>query len=391
VMVETLQFMGYYINEATRTKNCPELLAASAESRGMDTRVTDNNDMKALATQVVEHKKRQFSLPIIIKNNFLLLGHTQRLHHLMTPDLRSDCDELLKYSVKITQAMIEIACMREWFFTAQAMIEFRRSLVQGLDLKASQLLQIPHFTEESLKHTSRGKNSISTLTDFISKDPEQRKGLGDMDPNQLADIEAFCSHVSNVEFKAITEVEDETEICVGDVATVVCTLTRKNLQEGEAMGPVHAPLYPEPKFEVSFDFGSLPQNEISRPGKHSLAVHALCDSYSGLDQKVELNFNASTEDEVKREIFVHPEDEELDLQPTLFQQLMGELGGDDESEEEEEQEDKDKKKGKDKDKDKDKPKDKPKLSDGQAKKADDSDEDEKKDGDDSSDSGSDSD
>eukprot|EP00442_Polarella_glacialis_P045253 CAMPEP_0115080842 /NCGR_PEP_ID=MMETSP0227-20121206/18912_1 /TAXON_ID=89957 /ORGANISM="Polarella glacialis, Strain CCMP 1383" /LENGTH=666 /DNA_ID=CAMNT_0002468549 /DNA_START=172 /DNA_END=2172 /DNA_ORIENTATION=+ len=415
VMVETLQFMGYYINEATRTKNCPELLAASAESRGMDTRVTDNNDMKALATQVVEHKKRQFSLPIIIKNNFLLLGHTQRLHHLMTPDLRSDCDELLKYSVKITQAMIEIACMREWFFTAQAMIEFRRSLVQGLDLKASQLLQIPHFTEESLKHTSRGKNSISTLTDFISKDPEQRKGLGDMDPNQLADIEAFCSHVSNVEFKAITEVEDETEICVGDVATVVCTLTRKNLQEGEAMGPVHAPLYPEPKFEEWWIFlveGS-PTNtriiafervrdtervveaklrfQISRPGKHSLAVHALCDSYSGLDQKVELNFNASTEDEVKREIFVHPEDEELDLQPTLFQQLMGELGGDDESEEEEEQEDKDKKKGKDKDKDKDKPKDRPKLSDGQAKKADDSDEDEKKDGDDSSDSGSDSD
>lgn len=51
--------------------------------------------------------------------------------------------------------------------------------------------------------------------------------------------------------------------------------------------------------------------QISRPGKHSLTVHALCDSYVGIDKKVDLNFNVSTEDEVKREVFVHPEDEAL--------------------------------------------------------------------------------
>merc|ERR1719163_904293 len=70
-----------------------------------------------------------------------------------------------------------------------------------------------------------------------------------MKPNQLLDIEAFCSHISEVELKAIVEVEDENEYVVGDVATVTCQLTRKNLREGEAMGPVHAPLFPEPKFE----------------------------------------------------------------------------------------------------------------------------------------------
>merc|ERR1712187_978248 len=67
---------------------------------------------------------------------------------------------------------------------------------------------------------------------------------------------------------------------------------------------------------------------------------ALCDSYVGLDQKVDLTFNALTEDKVKREIFVHHEDEELDLQPTLFQQFMGEFNHEEESEEEEEEEDK---------------------------------------------------
>lgn len=361
LMIETLQFLGYYINDATRQKNCPELLAASAESRTMLLRPTDNVDMKPIMDNIVEHKKRQWQLPIIVRNNALIWAHMQRLHDQMSPDLRADLDHLLKHSMKITQAMIEIACMREWFFTAQAMIEFRRMLVQALDVKASQLLQIPHFTEEHIKHSHRGKNAVSTLTDFLAKDAESRKGLAKMEPNQLADIEAFASHVSDVELKAVIEVEDEGDIVVGDVATVSIQLKRQNLQAQEAMGPVHAPFFPEPKFEEWWLFlvegGSSTRIitfeklkgtdavaeeklrfQVSRPGKHSLVLHAMCDSYHGIDQKVDLNFNALTEDEVKREIFTHPEDEELDLQPTLFQQFMGELNREEESEEEEEEE-----------------------------------------------------
>mmetsp|Transcript_153301 Transcript_153301/g.270534 ORF Transcript_153301/g.270534 Transcript_153301/m.270534 type:complete len:775 (-) Transcript_153301:90-2414(-) len=361
VMIETLQFLGYYINESTRVKNCPELIAASAESREMLSRPTDNAEMKPVSQHVTEHKKRQFQLPIIIRNSFLIWAHMQRLHNYMSEALRQDCDQLLKYSMKITQAMIEIACMREWFFTAQAMIEFRRSLVQALDIKASQLLQIPHFSEEHLKHCHRGKNAVSSLSEFLNKDAESRKGLAKMEPSQIADIEEFCAHVSDVELKAFIEVEDEGEVVVGDVATVTCQLKRRNLKENEAMGPVHAPLFPEPKFEEWWLFlvETTPTTrimtferirdtshfveeklrfQVSRPGKHSLVLHALCDSYAGLDQKVDLNFTASTEEEVKREVFVHPEDEDLDLQPTLFQQFMGELNHEEESEEEEEEE-----------------------------------------------------
>jgi len=359
VMIETLQFLGYYINESTRVKNCPELLGASAESRAMLGRQTDNNDMKPVSQQVVEHMKRKFNVPIIVKNQFLIWAHMQRLHHLMTPELRSDCDEILKFAMRISQAMIEIACMREWFFTAQSMIEFRRCLVQGLDIKSDQLLQIPHFNEDTLSHAKRGKTAIKSMTDFISKDAEARKGMANMNPQQIMDVEAFCAHVTNAELKAVVEVEDEDAIVVGDVATVSCALRRKNLKENEAMGPVHAPLFPEPKFEEWWLFlvEAAPSTriiaferlrsteavieeklrfQVSRPGKHSLVLHALCDSYAGIDQKVELNFTALTEDEVKREIFVHKEDEDLDLQPTLFQQFMGELNHDDESEEEEE-------------------------------------------------------
>jgi translocation protein SEC63 len=360
LMVETLQFMGYWVKDSTRVKCCPELVAASAESRSMVIRPSDNVAMTPIVQNVTEHKKRQWQYPVIARNCLLLVAHMQRQHQHMSPELRKDVDVLLKHSMRITQAMIEIACMREWFFTAQAMIDFRRSLVQALDIKSSQLLQIPHFTEEHLKHCERGKNRVASLSDFLSKPAEERKGLAKMEPNQLADIEAFVAHVSNVELEAKIEVEDEGDIVVHDVATVSCKLKRKNLREGEAMGPVHAPLFPEPKFEewylflveatpstriITFekikDTGCVAEEklrfQVSRPGKHALVLHAVCDSYAGIDQKVDLNFNALTEEEVERKVFTHPEDEELDLQPTLFQQFMGDFNKEEESEEEEEE------------------------------------------------------
>merc|ERR1711957_1013876 len=76
--------------------------------------------------------------------------------------------------------------------------------------------------------------------------------------------------------------------------------------------------------------------QIPRPGKHSYVLHAFCDAYVGLATKADLNFVAKTEDEVKREIILHKEDEELELIPTLFQQMMGDVNKDDDSDEDEE-------------------------------------------------------
>jgi len=369
VMIETLQFLGCYVNESTRLKACPELLAACAESRNMATRPTDNEDIQKLAAgTVIEHKRRSFTLPVIMKNQYLVWAHMQRRHQLMSPNLLSDCHELLRHSMKTTQAMIEIACMREWFATAQAMIDFRRCLVQGLDVKSSQLLQIPHFTAETVELCRAGKG-VTMLAEFLALDASERKSLLKMEPEQLLDVEAFCAYVGQVELKAVIEVEDEQEIVVGDVATVTVQLTRKNLGPNEALGTVHAPLFPDPKFEEWWFFLVASSDkdkdkdkatmatrivhferildrerfveerlrfQVTNPGKNALVLHGLCDSYSGVDYKVELSFHANAEDEVKRVLPLHEEDEDLDLQPTLFQQWMGDFGNADESEEEEE-------------------------------------------------------
>merc|ERR1719498_1127553 len=79
--------------------------------------------------------------------------------------------------------------------------------------------------------------------------------------------------------------------------------------------------------------------QISNPNPHqSLVLHAMCDSYAGIDQKCDVKFEVKKEAEAKREIICHEEDKELDNMPTLFQQFMGDLGGN-QSESEDEEED----------------------------------------------------
>jgi len=179
-----------------------------------------------------------------------------------------------------------------------------------------------------------------------------------MEPQQLLDIDAFAAHLSDIELQATVEVEDETNIVVGDIVTVTVSMRRKNLKENEAVGPVHAPLFPDMKFEewwlfltegtpmskiITFerirDTDQLIENklrfQVTRPGKRKMEIHAMCDSYAGIDKKIEILFTALEESEANRQIFIHKEDEDLDLIPTLFQQMMGDLNGQDEESEDE--------------------------------------------------------
>jgi translocation protein SEC63 len=345
-MVETLTFVSYYITDGTRAKNGPEMIACSAESRELKLRASDNREMAKLVEEVEEPVKPRFNKQgIVMRNRFLIEAHMQRLHRLLSPNLALDLRYLLEKSVLIVQAMVEIALMREWVPTAISLIDFLRMLVQGLDVKSSPLLQIPHFTEETVSHAIRGKGAVSTLKEFLEKPADQRKGVADLSPEQLADIEEFAKHVGSVKITAKIEVEDEPDIAEGDIATCVVEIDRKNLADGEAEGPVHAPLFPVTKFEEFWailsntangkliTFSRIRSSEklvveklrfmIGSPGDHHLQLHVVSDSYAGLDSTFDLKFKALTKDAVKKEVFVHPEDAELDKFPTLFEQMMG--------------------------------------------------------------------
>lgn len=361
VMVETVQFLTHIMTDGTRLKNMPELLAASGESRAMKIERDDDKDMQQICDAVVETKKRVFTMPVIVRNCYLINAHMQRLHELMSPRLREQLDQLLKDSLPITQCMMEVSVLSDWFTTADSVLEFRRCLIQAINGKSQSLMQIPHFDEDVIRHCHRGKHVVRELGDFLRQEGDERRGTVDMSPEQQADIQAFCEHVPNIEIQAEVIVDDEAEIVVGDIATCRITLTRKNLKEGEAAGAVHAPCFKEPKYEEWWLFlkeksdsasgGRLInfvrcrnlervvneslQFRVGRAGKNTMTIVAMCDSYAGVDTSVDVEFKVYTPEEKPREVFVHPEDVKLDEEPTLFQQMLGDMCVNSSDEEEE--------------------------------------------------------
>ena len=346
VLVETLTFISYYMTDGTRAKNGPEMLACSGESRQMAVGASDSGEMRPLIDRVQEPVKPRFSKQgTIMRNRILIEAHMQRLHSWMSKSLRADLDYLLEKSVSIIQAMVEIALMREWLPTALSIIEFQRMLIQGIDVNDSPLLQIPHMNADRVKHATSGKGAVSTLGEFLSKSADARKGTADMTGEQLKDVEEFVKHVGNTEISAKIEVEDEPDIAEGDIATVVVDIVRNNLKPGEAEGPVHAPLFPVSKFEEFWailtntangkliSYARIRSTErihqeklrfmIGSQGDHHLQLHVVSDSYAGMDRVFDLKFKALDKEAVRKELFVHPEDAELDKFPTLYEQMMG--------------------------------------------------------------------
>lgn len=330
--------------------------------------------MQSIHSVVTESvKPKFFRPPILVRNRTLILGHLQRYHNLMPDYLRKDLDTLLETSKVITKSMISMAIGRamnphgnpascaEWLVTAQCCIEFRRCLIQALDVTPGlELLQIPHFNHTSLREVTRGKKRALGLVDWLDQPASERKGLVGMTPAQLHDIQLFRAHVPRVQLSHTICVEDEPEIQSGDVITLVFTLTRLHLEEGHATGPVHAPFFPEVEEEWYFFLTFTPPGKdplpkiictdrvksagrvstgkmhfhAPRPGTYTFKVEAMCDAYVGLDQTEEVKFTVL--EPTAPAIFLHPDDKNLDAIPSLFQ-LVGdtaaESGSDDEDDE----------------------------------------------------------
>lgn len=130
--------------------------------------------------------------------------------------------------------------------------------------------------------------------------------------------------------------------CTRVICSPSMSLTRNNLKEGEKAGLVHAPFFPYPKQEGWWvvlgtregkiidiqkvtKAGRVVDHEIKflapRQGEYEFSLHVLSNAYIGLDQKhpVELTVNDAS---VLPEYKIHPDDAELDDEPTLFEEMM---------------------------------------------------------------------
>jgi len=370
VMYDTYSWFHHSLDETTLVKSMPETLAGCAEFRSVIMPKTEEDT--AATKKLLDKFKPQMQKPrynhiVCIKGSALLHAHLTRQTDELTDAHKEDLNYILKRSGVLIEAMITVCQHQESVKTLMNGIQFSQYITQALWLKDSNLMQLPHITDEEIKHVLKGKNGVKTLSKYIATPNEEKKGLADLTPAQKEDVLTCCKIIPNltVDTKIFVDDDENSDVYEGDLCTVRVNLTREHLEEGEKAGQVHAPYFPYPRMEAWWIIMSTKEGKIisiekvtkadrevkhdikflaPREGTYVFDLHVMSNAYIGFDQKltVELNtLNASALPEYK----VHPEDAELDDEPTLFEEMMSanvEEDSDDEDEDADSDDDDDK-------------------------------------------------
>jgi len=348
VMYDSYSWYHHTLGEATLIKSLPEFLAGSAEFRqcNIPASEAEKGEIATIMTTVRGNmQKPKYNHPVCIKGNVLLHAHLLRKTEDLSEKLKADLNYMLLKSTALTDAMISVCQHQENMATAINCIEFGQYMTQACWIKDSDLLQLPHFTTEEIKHIEKAKIKQNSIQLYRKVDNDAKKGMATFTEEQKKDVLTCLTKVIpdiSVEAKVFVDDDEDDKVYEGDLCTVRVTITRNNLDEGETAGLVHAPRFPFPKQEAWWiilgtkegkiisidkvgDSDRVVEHKIKflapRVGYYEFDLHVKSNAYMGLDQSCKVTLT-TLDNSVLPEYKVHPDDAELDDEPTLFEEML---------------------------------------------------------------------
>jgi translocation protein SEC63 len=367
VMYDTYSWFHFALSEHTLVKSLPEIVAGAAEFRKRNVPKTqEEKDAvgEVMASVKSQMQKPKYNHPVCVTGNVLTHAHLLRkTEAIVNPKLQVDLNYMLRMSSSLLDAMISVCQRQDFLQTALVCIEYGQFTTQAMWVKDSSLLQLPHFSATEVAHCEKGKGKATNILNYRDIPDAQKKGLATFTEEQKQDVYKYLKMLPDIEVETKVFVDDDEDdkVYEGDLCSVRVTITRKNIEEGETAGLVHAPHFPFPKKDawwvilgtkegkiISIEKVANPnrvfEHQIKfmapRVGEYDFDLYVKSTSYIGLDQQHKVHLTTH-DNSVLPEYKVHPEDAELDDEPTLFEEMLNaniEQDSDDDSDEEEEEE-----------------------------------------------------
>ncbi|XVF24492.1 hypothetical protein REPUB_Repub13aG0132700 [Reevesia pubescens] len=319
----TIERFSSSLTSKTKMKGLLEILAAASEYANLPIRPGEEEVLRRL----INHQRFSFENPRFtdphVKANALLQAHFSRQH--VGGNLALDLREVLLFSTRLLQAMVDVISSNGWLSLALLAMEVSQMVTQGMWERDSMLLQLPHFTKDLAKRCQEnpGKN-VETIFDLVEMEDDERRELLQMSDLQLLDIAKFCNRFPNIDLSY--EVIDSGNGRAGEDVTLQVTLER-DLEGRTEVGPVDAARYPKAKEEgwwlvvgdtKSNQLLAIKRVSLQRKAKVNLVFAAptevarktytlyfMCDSYLGCDQEynfsVDVNEAAGPDEDSGRE------------------------------------------------------------------------------------------
>lgn len=393
------------LQETFRIKNLPEVIAASAECRAINTpQPSDNEPMGLLYASMKSSElmvKPKIEHPVVLRGNLLLHAHVTRKTDNLTPILLKDLNIMLSRIPELIEGIIEISHQRKWLKLSIAAVQFSQCVIQALWTNNHSLEQLPYFGDSEVKTVvkSGSKPPVKSLSDFLILPDADKKGLDRLNDEQKQEVLRVCNIIPHLRVTTALFVEEEEkdflegledalppvddtasaatgsirgdQIFEQDLVTLRITMVRENVTQGDSAHPVYAPHFPKTVRESWWivlsdkpfsDSSAKKGGEVNihafekvteqtrevvhevrfmapqRAGEYEMQLLILSDCYLGLDQTHAISFSVRPASELP-EYAPHPEDVELDNEPTLFEQVLASNIDEESSDEEEDGDD----------------------------------------------------
>lgn len=310
VQYRTLELVASSVTAKTKIRGILEILSASWEFADLPLRFGEDRAMKTLARTLTHSLPEGSAFDSNTKALILLQCHFSR--KTVPPDMRADQKVVLKESVTLLQAIIDVISSNGWLKPALAAMELSQMVVQGLWNRDHVLKQIPHFTDEIVKRCTEydGEDTVESVFDILGLEDDVRNDLLRLPDDKMADVAVFCNNYPNIE--VTYEVEDADDVAAGDAVKIRVNLEREvdedaEEDELEGLGTVSAPLFPGEKKEnwwlvvgdmsnnsllslkrVNLKHKTQVSLEFLAPedaGDYDLTLFCMSDSYLGCDQE----------------------------------------------------------------------------------------------------------
>jgi translocation protein SEC63 len=254
VMLNTMKIFGSYLRDQQPIKTLIERMCWSEEFQFVPVRETVDKTFlpKYLAQfkdDLPDYKKFKFprlegivvKAAPAIKSRILLYIHKSRGHDELkgkAAPLLEDLNYCVARVPALIEAMIEVAQGTRQVSLLKSIMNLSQMMIQAVDRKEEEpLLQVPHFTERTLKECHKKKVKVNSIEELFQLDEETRNTvvLKDFDDRQLEDVKRFgqCFPFLDVSHDLSVKGEDKSDPSKGYIfdggSTVTVTITLKRL------------------------------------------------------------------------------------------------------------------------------------------------------------------
>jgi len=317
----TIDFFASCVKSKSKFKTLLEILSAATEYETVPVRHHEDRVLKSS----FRHLKLPISMPNFstsrTKANILLQNHFSRTP--LSTDMRADQRLIVLDAVRLLNAMVDIISSNGWLKPALAAMEMSQMVVQARWKTDSPLLQVPHFTPDTVERC-KGV-SVNSVFDILEMEDDVREKTLQVNEDQMAEIADFCNAYPDVELEF--EVQDKEELKAGGLVSVVVKVERAEDEDDEdedddeePRGTVYAKYYPKPKKEAWWlVIGDEKENTLlsikrlsnldkkaavtlqfeapRKVGENELKLYLMSDSVMGCDQEHKMNISLKENDD----------------------------------------------------------------------------------------------